>query len=255
MKMQAATATAAGVLALALALTACEVTLTPVEKSRPPATAEPSQQPSATATKTPSDTKTPADGTDEPGPVAEKWKTFTDAEKTVSFKLPDDWIVQVLPAPRKGALHLEVRNRDGDVAAMLNTHIQGLGGACQPESSRPYTVLASIPMDIPSSNESQGAVTPRFVYRVIQGNTNFYASYGITDHSAGLDGKACLVYNAVTSKQLGIFMFGDVLQFTSDPSGSPGLRAFPTIADAQEYMLSSEYQNIQEMVTSLKALG
>lgn len=262
MKMQTKAAVAASLLALSLVLPGCDLTLTRVEDS-PSATpsASTEQNPTPTASQPPSNiskdsnTERPTEGpAEEPGPVAETWKTFTDADKTISFELPDDWTVKVLPPPKAGALQLEVRNKEAHVMAALATQISGLGGACQPESQRPYTVLASIPMDIPSDNESREAVEPRFVYRVIQGATHFFASYGITDHSAGLDGKACLVYNTVTSKQWGNYMFGDVLQFSSDPMGSPGLRAFPTIADAQDYMLSSEYQNIQKMLTSLQAL-
>ncbi|WP_157875182.1 hypothetical protein [Arthrobacter sp. PAMC 25486] len=260
MKMPAKAA-AVSLLALSLALTGCDVTLTRVESSpsvTPPATTE--QSPAPTASQPPSNiskdsnTEKPTEApAEKPGPVAEKWKNFTDAGKTISFELPDDWTVKVLPPPKTGAVQLEVRNNEGHVMATLGTQISGLGGACQPESQSPYIVLASIPMELPSDNESREAVEPRFVYRVIQGATHYFASYGITDHSAGLDGKACLVYNTVTSQQLGIYMFGDVLQFSSDPMGSPGLRAFPTIADAQTYMLSSEYQNIQKMLTSLTA--
>ncbi len=148
-----------------------------------------------------------------------------------------------------------MRAASSDVMAVLNTHISGLGGACQPDSSRSYTVLTSVPLAIPSNNESTLAVEPRFTYRIIQGETHHFASYGITDQAAGPDGKACLVYNTVSSKKLGIYMFGDVLQFTSDPNGSPGLRAFATITDARAYMLTSEFQNIQKMITSFKALG
>ncbi len=262
MKMQARAmplVVAATALAASLALSSCDVTLARVEKS-------PSSQPSATMvqTQTPKATQPPSSTSatgasqaaeEKPGPVAEKWKKFTDAEKTISFELPDNWTVKVLPPPRPGALQLEVRDPEAHVVATLGTHIQGLGGACQPESQRSYTVLASIPMEIPSNNESRTAVEPRFVYRVIQGATHYFASYGIVDHSAGTNGKACLVYNTVTSKPLGIYMFGDVLQFSSDPMGSPGLRAFPTVADAQAYILSSEYQNIQKMITSLQSLA
>jgi len=252
---------AAGLLALSLVLSGCGLSLKRVEKeSTPSPTATTAQaSPSATASWTPSSISTgmPSEGAaQKPGKVAKEWKTFTDAEKAVNFELPEDWTVKVLPPPPvPGALALEVRNAQGSVLAMLGTHISGLGGSCPDSSKRPYTVLASIPMDIPSNNSSADAVDPRYVYRVIQGSTHFFASYGITDHSAGADGTACLVYNTVTSKQLGIYMFGDVLQFTSDPSGTPGLRAFATIADAQAYMLSSEYLNIQKMVTSLKSLG
>lgn len=228
-----------GVLLLSGALAGCNLTLTKVEK--PQTSAGSTQQPASTPAVPPAS-------------AGASWRVFTAPDNSLSFEVPQDWTVKVVPAPQDKAMHLEVRSSEGDVVATLNTHIQGLGGACQPESSRPYTVLASIPMDIPSTNNAANSVEPRYVYRAIQGDTHFYASYGITDHAAGSDGTACLVYNTVTSENLGIYSFGDVLQFSSDPSGSPGLRAFVTIAEAQAYMESSEYADIQTMITSLKAL-
>lgn len=259
MKMQSRQNLAKGITALlaGLALAGCGVSLGAPETASAPApspsasteavptpSAVSSAKPTATASTTPT---APA--------AAAQWKNFTDPGKTVSFAVPQDWSVQTLPSSGAGAVHLEVKDPAGTVMATLNTHISGLGGACEPSANRPYTVLASIPLAIPSDNTAPAAVEPRYVYRVIQGANNFYASYGITDQSAGPDGKACLVYNTVNSRQLGVYMFGDVLQFTSALDGSPGLRAFATIADAQAYMRSTEYQNIQKMVTSLKALG
>ncbi|MEO8223153.1 MAG: hypothetical protein ABI563_20510 [Specibacter sp.] len=244
---------AAGMLAAALALAGCGVSLGVPETTSAPASAPSAGSQAAPSSGSP---ERPAASQSPTAPAAAaNWKNFTDPGKTVSFEVPQDWSVQVLPSPGAGALHLEVKNPAGTLMATLNTHIMGLGGACQPASNRPYTVLASIPMAIPSDNKAPTAVEPRYVYRVIQGATNFYASYGITDQSAGPDGKACLVYNTVNSQKLGVYMFGDVLQFTSAVDGSPGLRAFATIADAQAYMRSAEYQNIQKLVTSLKALG
>lgn len=188
-------------------------------------------------------------------PTAAQWKTYTDPGRNVSFELPADWITQLVTGKDAKGVRVEVRDTSGDVVATLQTQITGLGGACTPNSMRPYTVISSIPMQIPSNNQGAAAVDPRFVYRVIQGATHFYASYGITDQSAGKDGRACMVYNTVQSKQLGIYMFGDVLQFTSAPDGSAGLRAFATLANAQAYMNTSEYLNVQRMVTSLKSLG
>lgn len=249
---------AAGMVAAALALAGCGVSLGVPEKTTAPSpgasnptvvTPSDGSSESATGPQAAASQSSPASAT------AADWKNFTDPGKTVSFEVPQDWSVQVLPSPGAGALHLEVKDTAGTTMATLNTHITGLGGACQPASSRPYTVLASLPMVIPSDNTAPAAVEPRYVYRVIQGATHFFASYGITDQSAGPDGKACLVSNTVTSKKLGVYMFGDVLQFTSALDGSPGLRAFATIADAQAYMRSTEYQNIQKMLTSLKVLG
>ncbi|MGO2539520.1 hypothetical protein ACT3TS_06215 [Specibacter sp. AOP5-B1-6] len=250
-----------GILAASLALAGCGISLGVPDASPEPAAPSssattPEQGAGSTAEPSPSNVSSGgASASPTAEAVAKQWKIFTDPGKAVSFELPQQWTVQVLAPPSAGALRLEVRDPQARVMATLNTHITGLGGACQPDSSRPYTVLASIPMAIPSNNEAPTAVEPRYVYRIIQGATHHFASYGITDHSAGTDGKACLVYNTVTSEKLGIYMFGDVLQFSSAADGSPGLRAFATIADAQAYMLTSEYQNIQKMVTSLQALG
>lgn len=248
-------ATAAAVAALSLA--ACGVSISPASPSAQSGTARESTTQAGTAPS--SAGSAGATGTASAGPTAEptaaQWKTYTDPGRNVSFELPADWITQLVPGKAGKSLRVDVRDTSGDVVATLQTHISGLGGACQPKTARPYTVLASIPLQIPSSNKSAAAVAPRFVYRVIQGGTQFYASYGITDQAAGADGKACLVYNTVQSDKLGIYMFGDVLQFTSALDGSAGLRAFATIADAQAYMRTSDYLNIQRMVTSLRALG
>ncbi|WP_133162873.1 hypothetical protein [Arthrobacter glacialis] len=251
---------AAGIVVAALALAGCGVSLGIPEKTSAPAPSPSASSPtgvtpSAGSSESATGSQAAASQSSPASASSADWKNFTDPGKTVSFEVPQDWSVQVLPSPGAGALHLEVKDPAGTLMATLNTHITGLGGACQPASSRPYTVLASLPMVIPSDNTAPAAVEPRYVYRVIQGATHFFASYGLTDQSAGPDGKACLVYNTVTSKKLGVYMFGDVLQFTSAPDGSPGLRAFATIADAQAHMRSAEYQNIQKMVTSLKVLG
>ncbi|MGO4385802.1 hypothetical protein [Specibacter sp. RAF43] len=247
---------ATGTLAAALSLTGCGITaeVTVPSSSTTPATvsASPSDSPVSTST-----ASVPASSTAGPTtePVAAEWKTYRDPGKTISFELPQDWTTQLIPGKTASSVHVEVRDKAGDVVATLQTHIAGLGGACPPKSLRPYTVLSSIPMPIPSNNGDPAAVEPRFVYRLIQGATRFYASYGLTDQAAGKDGKACLVYNTVASKQLGIYMFGDVLQFTGALDGTPGLRAFTSIADAQEYMRSSAYQDVEKMITSLRSLG
>ena len=244
---------AAAVVAGTLALTGCgsagdtanNTVDTPI--STTPQLASPSA--AATAGATPASTAT---GTASAEPVAAEWKTFQNAGHTVSFDLPQDWTAQTDSAAAAGETKIEVRNADGDTLATFDAAMGGLGGACNPKTARPYTVLASIPLSIPSDNTGSTAVEPRFVYRLIKGSNKFYASYGITDRAGGTDGKACLVYNVVSSKALGNYMFGDVLQFTSALDGTPGLRAFDTIADAQKYMLTSEFQNLQKMITSLK---
>lgn len=242
----------------AVSLTGCGVSIGVREPTPTVSQSAEAGMPTSSVSAIPSATSSvTASGTAEPTaePTAASWKTFTDAAKSVSFELPADWSAQVATGTAASALKVEVRDSAGTIVATLATHMSGLGGACQSATMRPYMVLASIPMNVPSTNTASTAVDPRFVYRLIQGSTHYYASYGITDSAGGKDGKACLIYNTVNSEKLGIYMFGDVLQFTSALDGTPGLRAFATITEAQAYMLSSEYQNIQRMITSLKSLG
>ncbi len=194
-------------------------------------------------------------GTPAPQRMAAQWKTYVDQGKSVSFELPSDWTI-ALVAGTSGSLQVvEVRDAAGTKMATLTTGGGGLGGACGPDTQRPYTVLASVPLGIPTFSKDPAAVDPRFVYRLIQGANSFFASYGIADHPAGADGMACLFYNTVTTAKLGLVSFGDVVQLRSDPEGTPGTRAFASIADAQAYMQTAEYQNIQRMITSVKLLS
>lgn len=187
--------------------------------------------------------------------TAAQWKTYVDPSKSVSFELPSDWTAALVVGTSGPMQAVEVREAAGTKVATLITGGGGLGGACGPDSQRPYTVLVSVPLGIPAVANDPTAVDPRFVYRLIRGDNSFFASYGIADHPAGADGMACLVYNTVSTANLGLVSFGDVVQFRSGPEGSPGTRAFPSIADAQAYMQTLEFQNIQRMITSLKLLG
>lgn len=194
-------------------------------------------------------------GSPAPQATAAPWKTYVDPGKSVSFELPADWTTALVPGTSGSLQVVEVRDAAGTKVATLTTGGGGLGGACGPDTQRPYTVLASVPLGIPTFSKDPAAVDPRFVYRLIQGANSFFASYGIADHPAGADGMACLVYNTVTTAKLGLLSFGDVVQLRSDPEGTPGTRAFATIADAQAYMQTAEYQNIQRMITSVKLLS
>ncbi|NVM98602.1 hypothetical protein [Arthrobacter sp. SDTb3-6] len=239
-------------LAAALSLAACGVTIT---AASPAASAGGDTQagPAPSSAETTGGAAT-GSATSTAGSTAAQWKTYTDPARTVSFDLPAAWTTQLVPGKPGKGIRVEVRGGSGDLMATLQTHLPAPGGTCPAAAKRPYTVLASIPLQIPSDNTGAAAVAPRFVYRVIQGGTHFYASYGITDQAGGADRKACLVHNTVQSNALGAYMFGDVRQFTSALDGSAGLRAFATIADAQAYMRTGGYLDIQRMVTSLKVL-
>ena len=193
---------AAGVLIAALftsaALSGCGVSISIVEPTTK------ARQSSATGTGDASSPAGPTPAASTPGgaeqsagpspqTTAGQWKTYVDPKKSVSFELPPDWTAKLVPGRAPNAVVVQVREPSGTVVATLETQMQGLGGACGTEAMRPYTVLASTPMAVPSTNTGPSAVDPRYVYRVIQGANHFYASYGITDNAAGADGTACLV--------------------------------------------------------------
>ena len=182
-------------LAVALSLTGCGVSIgvpsqSPQVSGPTQAGAAPSASAStATGSAGAGSSATPSATGPAVEPTAAVWKSYTDPGRTISFELPQDWTTQLVPGSNPAALHVEVRDQDGAVVATLQTHITGLGGACQPGAMRPYTVLSSIPMAIPSTSTGSTAVDPRFVYRLIQGVTHFYASYGITDRRAARTGR------------------------------------------------------------------
>ncbi|WP_427018429.1 hypothetical protein ACQCSX_07755 [Pseudarthrobacter sp. P1] len=207
---------------------------------------------STSGTAGPSSSAATSGGAPTAGPTASAWKTYTDPDRKISFELPQEWTTQRPTATAVAETTVEVKNSAGEVVATFKTSPAVLGGGCAPEDARDYTVLASVPMGIPSTSDDGGAVSPRFVYRLVQGTTAFYASYGITDHIAGAGGKACQIYNTVSDTGMGHYMFGDVQEFSGTPDGAAGLRTFDTLAQAQAYMLTSEFQNIARMITSLK---
>ncbi|MCC9068672.1 hypothetical protein [Arthrobacter cryoconiti] len=246
--------------AVALSLASCGVSLGVPESSSSPSQLQTSgsatsQSSAGEAAGASSSWASASPGESTSQATAAQWKTYTDPAKTLSFELPSEWTTQVASAAGSSSFAVEVKDAAGMKMATLQTKGNGLGGACGPDTMRPYTVLASIPLKIPEYTKDPNALEPRFVYRLIQGANHFYASYGIADHPAGADGMACLVYNAVTTDKLGIIMFGDVPQFTSALEGTAGTRAFTTIAEAQAYMNTGEFQNIERMITSLKLLG
>ncbi|WP_155848498.1 hypothetical protein [Arthrobacter sp. 35W] len=239
-------------LAASLSLAGCTPAPEPDDGADPPSSSS-----SATGTGLPTTIPTGTGIGTLPGAeaTAAQWKTFRDAAGRIAFELPADWTAQEEPpgtSDPAGALSVVVRNAAGTVMATFGASNIVMGGSCADAGARDYTVLASVPMDIPSTSDDPGSISPRFVYRLMHGDTVYTASYGIVDHAAGADGRACLFYNVVTAQPLGVYWFGDVRQFSALPGGAEGLRTFTTLAEAQAYMLTGEFQNIARMITSLK---
>ena len=193
-----------------------------------------------------------------PGSTAADWKVFTDPAKTISFELPQEWIVQsVTPGPGTlpGALKIEVKDADGRYLATLQTGLPPRpAAACPAEAATPYVVVNSVPVDLPHRG-GEGTIDPRAVFRVIQGY-KYFGSYGITNVVGGAEGKACVLQNLVRGPDgRGDYSFADLtdlLAFAPDQKVAPA-KAFDTLGQAAAYVNEgSEFANVQRMLLSLK---
>ena len=193
-----------------------------------------------------------------PVATALSWKTFTDPAKTVSFELPEDWIVQSLTPEAgslPGAVKVEVKDGAGKYIATLQTGLPAQApSACPAGQSRPYVVISSVPLDLPHS-EGPETIDPRVVFRVIQGY-KFFGSYGVTNVVAGSDGQSCELRNRVQGPAgKGDYSFADVSAihaFAADEKVAPA-KAFDTLDLAAKYAVhGSDFANVQRMLLSLK---
>ncbi|MCZ2404668.1 hypothetical protein IV498_16150 [Paenarthrobacter sp. Z7-10] len=155
-------ATGAGILAVALSACTAGGSVSPASPTTTTAAATGAAAGTGVAT---------AGATAGPG-----WKIYTDPAHKISFELPAQWITQQAtprPGSAAGAIGVNVREPSGRLVATFRSGIQGLGGACPPANARPYTVLASVPMKLPSEGGDVQSVPPRFVYRLLQGTNKF----------------------------------------------------------------------------------
>ncbi len=225
-------------------------------------------QPEASAsTSAPTGTVTPSgdptapqeSGSPSPGAAATSaaWKTFSDAGKTVSFGLPEEWIAQSVTPEEgtlAGALKVEVKKPDGTVVAALRTGLPPSAPECAEAARRPYTVISSVPVDLPALT-GDGTIAPHVVFRVIQ-SYRYFGSFGITNIVGGADGQACELRNVVRGPAgKGDYSFGDlpVLKaFAPDEKVAPA-KAFDTLDQAAKYVdEGTEFANVQRMLMSLE---
>ncbi|HJV99527.1 MAG TPA: hypothetical protein VJ617_10580 [Arthrobacter sp.] len=175
----------------------------------------------------------------------------------MSFDLPEEWIAQSV-SPEEGtlagALKVEVKKPDGTVIAVLRTGLPPSASECPEAARRPYTVVSSVPVDLPSL-AGEGTIAPHVVFRVIQGY-RYFGSFGITNIVGGADGQACELRNVVRGPAgKGDYSFGDlpVLKaFAPDEKVAPA-KAFDTLGQAAKYVdEGTEFANVQRMLMSLE---
>jgi hypothetical protein len=192
------------------------------------------------------------------GATAAAWKVFTDPAKTVSFKLPQDWIAQSVEPDKgtlSGAVKIEVKNAEGGYLATLQTGLPSAStAACAAAARKPYVVVSSVPVELPHSG-GEGTIEPHVVFRVIQGY-RYFGSYGITNLVGGADSKACQLQNLVQGLAgKGNYSFSDVRSlkaFAPDEKVAPA-KAFDTLDQAAAYVnKGSEFANVQRMLMSLE---
>lgn len=186
------------------------------------------------------------------------WTVFTDEQRLVSFELPEAWTVELIENPgegfEEGGLHYEVSTKDGKTVAELHTRISSRTQECEQDNASPYTVLASEPIDLPSTGEAEGSIEPRFVLRLIQG-FRFFSSYGLTDVVGGAENAACVLSNTVQGPEhVGLYSFGDRVELSApDPAQvSSRTESFPTIAAAQKRFTQDDFKQIRRMILSLQ---
>lgn len=221
---------------------------TPVGPATSSANASPAPSGSASASGTPS-----------AGATSAEWKTFTDPGKTISFELPAQWIVQsAAPAPGSaaGAVHYDVKKADGTFVAALQTGLpMPAAQPCDASQAKAYTVLNSVPVSLPFQ-DGPNALTPRFVFRVIQGY-KYFGSFGLVGvTTSAQDGKACRLLNIVPGPTgSGGYAFSDVTELAplaSNAEVAP-LQAFDNLAQASDYVQTSgDFADAQRMIMSLK---
>lgn len=197
-------------------------------------------------------------GTPSPGATSATWKTYTDPAKKVRFDLPADWIVQSAdPAAgaAPGSLHIEVKKADGTFVAALQTGLPVPTSApCDPAQAKPYSVLNSVPVTVPFA-DGPSVITPRFVFRVIQGY-KYFGSFGLTALATpAQDGKACRLLNIVPGPAgIGGYSFADSVEVVppSPQAQVAPLSSFDTLAQASAYVRDSgDFADAQRMIMSL----
>ncbi|KHL00539.1 hypothetical protein LK10_20265 [Sinomonas humi] len=216
------------------------------------------QASSVSASPTPKATASTS-GTPSAGATSTDWKTFTDPGKTISFELPAQWIVQsapLAPGSAASAVHYDVKKADGTFVAALQTGLpMPASQPCDASQAKPYTVLNSVPVNLPFK-DGPAALTPRFVFRVIQGY-KYFGSFGLVGvTTSAQDGKACRLLNIVPGPTgSGGYAFSDVTELAplAPEAEVAPLQAFDNLAQASDYVQTSgDFADAQRMIMSLK---
>ena len=212
---------------------------------------------SATATATASAGASQASGA-APLPKAsvKGWKVYSDPDRTISFELPADWIVQrqAKPTmPSDGGLHLNVRDAAGKVVAELHTRLKVPKEKCGPGEAREYSVVLTEPAKVASAG-GKDSLKPLFVFRTLLGY-QYFGSYGLTDQPGGDGISACRLQNTVAGpKPVGVYSFANAAVHGAPAVGKDtgALEMFGLIAEAKAFTQTERFKTIRQVIKSLK---
>lgn len=232
---------AAAALCLAT-LTACLPGAIPPAPKLPP---EPSETSSEAASASPTETGVVPAPSETP---EAEWKTFITANKELEFDYPPDWTIKdraVEAAP--GGVFVEVLNASGKAMADLRTNI---AVAAECTEKIPYFLMDS--QDLPAL--VQGGVTPRFTFEGRAdptGNSgkSTTMAYGITSAAPPAGPTACPIFHFFVWPP-GAAMFGGVHDRAD--TASPSADAPPAEDTPDAYAATAEYDDIRQMITSLR---
>lgn len=231
---------------VAIALGGCD-TGTATPRPRSPFMASMTPSPSAAVTPSTSGTPTPAPASPSE-PAAAEWRTFTTADEQLMFDHPPDWTIRdraVEAAP--GGVFVDVLNGAGKPMASLRTNLS-VGAECA--EKYPYFLMDS--EELPAL--AQEGAAPRFVFEGrsdagtdASGSRN--AAYGITSAAAPSGPAACPIFHFFAWPP-GVAMFGGSY---SPAAATPG--NLSTGDSPASYTATAEYDDIRQMITSLRAVG
>lgn len=218
------------------------------ESTAPTVSTIPPTLPGKTVTPTaePTTSPSPSDTSDQ----GTSWVTFTTADGELAFDLPSAWSVRD-PAgelPEGGGAFAEVTNGAGKPLATLRTNM-ATGSTCM--EKYPYEVLESEQLPALARN----GAAPRFVFET-RGDESApgpadtpAAAYGITSVPEPTGDSACAIFHFFTWPPTAA-MFGAF--YNPDNNVTPGAESLPYLAQARQYMDTAEYQDIRQMITSLR---
>ncbi|WP_285725213.1 hypothetical protein [Psychromicrobium xiongbiense] len=185
------------------------------------------------------------------------WKSFSTPDGRASFDLPQDWTMSSKPGvdlDGKGSRLYVLTPPDLMKSRQLfflvtdTPQDRSCTNGTQPLK---YTVLESTPMDLPS-DPGADKVSPRFVYRVIEGGGQFQGSFAVTDTMAGADYNACVLDNAVHYSPVGYYTFADGVLINSAAIANGSYNSFDSLDAAKAFQSTPEYQTLRSVIMSLK---